>query len=101
MAIDAPRPNEPLIDPKTGVATKRFLGIINEINALLNGLSFSDVQGLVSVAQLPSHSSTHPLDALGAPSDVTTLNATALAHGLLPKLSGNAAHRLNGVGAWV
>lgn len=40
------------------------------------------------------------LDELAAATDVTALNASASAHGLCPKLSGNAAHRLDGSGAW-
>jgi len=40
------------------------------------------------------------LDTLAAPTDITTLNASASAHGLLPKLSGSAAQFLNGNGAW-
>ena len=40
------------------------------------------------------------LDTLAAPTDVTTLNATASAHGLLRKLSGNASDVLKGDGTW-
>jgi hypothetical protein len=40
------------------------------------------------------------LDDLAAPDDNTDLNASASAHGLLPKLSGNSAQFLNGVGGW-
>ena len=40
------------------------------------------------------------LDELAAPTDITTLNASITAHGLLPKLSNNAAQYLNGVGGW-
>jgi hypothetical protein len=56
-----------------------------------------------------AHATTHKaggadaikLDELAAPSDVLTLNASAAAHGLLPKLPGNAAMYLNGTGVWV
>jgi hypothetical protein len=56
-----------------------------------------------------AHASTHQsggsdpiaLDTLSAPTDITTLNASATAHGLLPKLSNVAAQFLNGLGAWV
>ena len=41
-----------------------------------------------------------PLDTLSVPTDVTTLNATTSAHGLLPKLSGNASQVLKGDGTW-
>ncbi len=40
------------------------------------------------------------LDELAAPTDIATLNASAAAHGLCPKLDSNAAHFLNGTGAW-
>jgi len=40
------------------------------------------------------------LDELAAPTDIATLNASASAHGLCPKLDSNAAHFLNGTGAW-
>lgn len=40
------------------------------------------------------------LDELAAPTDITTLNASISAHGLLPKLSGSAAQFLDGTGAW-
>jgi hypothetical protein len=61
-----------------------------------------------SQGSLPAHAIMHMaggadallLDTLAAPTDVATLNATTSAHGLLPKLSGNASLFLNGVGAW-
>lgn len=40
------------------------------------------------------------LDELAAPTDVTTLNASTTAHGLLPKLDNTATNFLNGQGAW-
>jgi hypothetical protein len=40
------------------------------------------------------------LDTLAPPTDVTTLNATTAAHGLLPKLSGVSTAYLDGAGAW-
>ncbi|MCU0913029.1 MAG: hypothetical protein MUC88_00525 [Planctomycetes bacterium] len=40
------------------------------------------------------------LDELAAPTDVTTLNATIGAHGLLPKLSGSSMDGLRGDGTW-
>ena len=54
------------------------------------------------------HASTHQsggtdvvaLDTLGAPTDITTLNASATAHGLCPKLNGSAIHALLGTGSW-
>ena len=43
---------------------------------------------------------TRALDTFGAPTDITTLNASASAHGLLPKLSNVATEFLNGQGAF-
>src|ERR1700741_253674 len=40
------------------------------------------------------------LDALGATTDITTLNASTSAHGLLRKLSNVATQYLDGTGAW-
>lgn len=40
------------------------------------------------------------LDTLAAPTDITTLNASTSAHGLLRKLDNNSAHFLDGTGAW-
>lgn len=70
--------------------------------------------GTVNTARLPAtmppsaHATTHKaggsdviaLDTLGAPSDVTTLNASTSAHGLLPKLSGVATDVLKGDGTF-
>ncbi|MHA1911162.1 MAG: hypothetical protein ACTSYA_05640, partial [Candidatus Kariarchaeaceae archaeon] len=55
-----------------------------------------------------SHASSHQsgsgdeikLDNLGAPDDNTDLDATITAHGLLPKLSGNASDSFKGDGTW-
>src|SRR6185295_20043000 len=41
------------------------------------------------------------LDELAAPTDVTTLNASTSAHGLLKKLDGDPSHFMNGQGNWV
>lgn len=62
----------------------------------------------IAASDVPAHKATHqaggadavPLDTLAAPSDVTTLNATTAAHGLLPKLSGAATQFLAGDGAF-
>lgn len=40
------------------------------------------------------------LDTLATPTDIATLNASTSAHGLLRKLDNNAAHYLDGTGAW-
>lgn len=40
------------------------------------------------------------LDELAAPTDVTTLNATTSAHGLLPKLGGGTTNFLRADGSW-
>jgi hypothetical protein len=40
------------------------------------------------------------IDATAAATDITTRNASTTAHGLLPKLDNNAAHYMDGTGAW-
>ena len=63
----------------------------------------------LSDARTPTtHATTHKsggsdpiaLDTLAAPTDITTLNATTSAHGLLPKLDGTSTHYLGGDGGW-
>lgn len=54
----------------------------------------------VGAAQAAAGSHNHKLDDLLAPDDNTDLNATAAAHGLLPKLSGVATDALLGNGTW-
>ena len=41
-----------------------------------------------------------PLDTLGSPTDITTLDASTTAHGLLPKLPNEVTHFLDGTGVW-
>jgi hypothetical protein len=63
----------------------------------------------LSDARTPSaHATSHKsggsdavkLDELAAPTDVTTLNASTTAHGLLKKLDNNASHYMDGTGNW-
>jgi hypothetical protein len=63
----------------------------------------------LSDARTPTaHKTTHqtggtdsiPLDTLAATTDITTLNASSTAHGLLPKLSNASTQYLNGIGTW-
>ena len=63
----------------------------------------------LSDARSPTtHATTHKsgqgdvikLDEFGATTDITTLNASTTAHGLLPKLSNVSTQYLNGVGSW-
>jgi hypothetical protein len=91
------------VDPKTGLVAKEWLAVLQLINGLLaqidtvlTALSFSDINGTLTASQALAV----PLDTFGAPTDVTTLNATAAHHGLLPKLDGNPASRLGGDGLW-
>ena len=74
-----------------------------------DGAAWEAYSGLGGGGTTPgTHAATHqaggadaiPLDTLAAPTDVTTLNASASAHGLLPKLSGTSAQFLDGSGAW-
>lgn len=72
-------------------------------------LDVAGLSGLLADAQNPlPHAASHvsggddplKLDELAAPGDNTNLDATASAHGLLPKLSGNASEFLSGTGSW-
>lgn len=95
----------PFLDA-SGQIDKQWLDFLRALNTLL---PFTHIVGEISLAQLVAHASTHKsaggdsirLDELAAATDNTTLDASTSAHGLLPKLSGNAAHRLNGLGQWV
>jgi hypothetical protein len=59
-------------------------------------------------SQLPNHADKHKsagadaikLDELAAPTDVSTLNSTVSAHGLLPKLGGGTTNFLRADGTW-
>lgn len=72
-------------------------------------ISVAGLSGLLADAQTPlAHATSHKsggsdaikLDELAAPTDVTTLNVTASAHGLAPKLSGDSTQYLDGSGSW-
>jgi hypothetical protein len=73
-----------------------------------NALVKADATGKIALGWVPDHALTHQaggsdaikLDDLAAPDDNIALDASALAHGLLPKLSGNAAEALKGDGSW-
>ena len=73
-----------------------------------NGYPSLNASGKIAVAQLPSHATTHKsggsdaikLDELAAPTDVTTLDVSTIAHGLAPKLPNDATRFLNGTGNW-
>lgn len=116
MALYLPKQDVPFVDPNTGKVDKTWYGFLSQLNtalsavaAIVDGLAFDDIDGTISLAQLVAHAANHKtggsdaikLDELAATTDNTNLNASTGAHGLLPKLSGNAAHRLNGLGQWV
>jgi hypothetical protein len=71
-------------------------------------ITYSDLLSIPASFNPTAHGATHKsggsdslaLDTLGATTDVTTLNSSTTAHGLLPKLSGTSTQYLNGSGAW-
>lgn len=73
-----------------------------------NDIVSGDDARLSDARKPTSHAATHTtegddpvkLDGLAAPDDTTTLDASSSAHGLLPKLSGDAQQYLNGQGQW-
>ena len=98
-----PKPSVPFVNPRTGLVSDEWYRLLLDLNtalatvsAVIGGLTFADISGTLTAAQAVAV----PIDTLGPATDTTNLNATALAHGLLPKLSGNAAHRLGGDGLW-
>ena len=99
---------EPFVDLKTGKLTKKWEAFLENLNVSLAGLDFSNISGVLALAQLVEHQDTHKgggsdalkLDELATPNDNTDLDATAGHHGLLPKLSGNVLHTLKGNGTW-
>jgi hypothetical protein len=99
---------EPLEDKETGRVNPKWKRFFEQLNALLAGISFSNISGMLSLAQLVGHKATHQsagsdaikLDDLATPDDNTDLDASTLRHGLLPKLSGNAGDVLHGDGTW-
>lgn len=90
------------IDAVAGTGSLRTLGTAATAACAGNDARLSDARTPTSHAT--SHKSgggdSIKLDELAAPTDVTTLNASTGAHGLLPKLSGNAAQALLGDGTW-
>jgi hypothetical protein len=74
-----------------------------------NGLVVYSADSRMTNARTPTaHASTHQsggsdsiaLDTLAATTDITTLNSSTSAHGLLKKLSGTATQYMDGTGAW-
>jgi hypothetical protein len=71
-------------------------------------ITYSDLTGIPASFAPAAHAGSHrsggsdaiALDTLAATTDITTLNASATAHGLLPKLSNTATQYLNGTGGW-
>ena len=70
--------------------------------------AYSSLTGTPSSFSPVAHATSHKsggsdsikLDELAAPTDVTTLDSSVAAHGLLPKLSGWGTDALNGDGTW-
>jgi len=108
----------------TNSEADRLLNLVQELEAGTSQLPFESVEidygtdegtvcqgndSRLANARTPTtHAATHKsagsdvlkIDELGAGTDVTTLNATTLVHGLLPKLSGVATEFLNGSGGY-
>jgi collagen type VII alpha len=71
-------------------------------------VTYADLASIPSTFAPSAHAVNHKsggsdviaLDTLGATTDITTLNSSTTAHGLLPKLSNVATQFLNGTGGW-
>jgi len=84
-------------------------GVASGVAATTHAQTVSGDDPQLTNARTPTaHAATHKsggsdliaLDTLGATTDITTLNASSSAHGLLPKLSGTATSYLDGTGAY-
>lgn len=93
------------------IAESQVTGLVTDLNAIADSLATKVGTGdsRLSDARTPTaHAATHKtggsdavkLDELSAPTDVTTLNASTAAHGLMPKLPNDAAKFANGVGGY-
>lgn len=76
----------------------------SEVGKFLDSIDAALAGQFTAAAHAASHRSggldAIHLDELAAPTDVVTLNASAAAHGLLPKLSGTITTFLRGDGTW-
>lgn len=85
----------------TGKLLQNSVMIVTDAGAVTGVASINGVVVETHAARHKSGGSdTIKLDELAAPTDVTTLNASSSAHGLLPKLSNNVAQFLNGQGGF-
>jgi hypothetical protein len=90
--------------PKLGGGTTNFFRADGSYAAV----AYSGLSGTPSTFSPSAHASTHQsggsdsiaLDALASTTDVTTLNATTSAHGLLPKLGGGTTNFFRADGAY-
>lgn len=91
-----------LIDAAAATGSLRTLGTGAQQAAAGNDARFTDARTPTAHATTHKSGGSDPikLDEVAAPTDVTTLNASATAHGLLPKLSNVATQFLNGQGVW-
>ncbi len=88
--------------PTLGGAASLDVGTGAGTVAAGNDSRLSDARSPTAHATSHKSAGTDPikLDELAAPTDVTTLNATTSAHGLLPKLGGGTTNYLRADGTW-
>jgi hypothetical protein len=90
--------------PKLGGGTTNFF----RADGAYAAVAYSSLSGTPSTFSPSAHASTHQsggsdaiaLDALAVPTDITTLNATTSAHGLLPKLGGGTTNFFRADGSY-
>ena len=97
-----PNANDPTADQKAALAGTT--GTPSVTNKYVTNSDPRNTDSRTPTSHATSHKSAGgdpiKIDELAVPDDVTTLNASVTAHGLLPKLSGSATEFMRGDGSW-
>lgn len=84
----------------TAIATDTFTITRTQESTSARSIVVGDQIAAAVTAKTLTDIETQPVDTFGAPTDVTTNNASTAAHGFLKKLSNVATEFMNGAGNW-